>query len=110
VTDSPLLPTPFKVTLNSSGNGSVRVGPGIPRQTWFINLLSVTVSTNVAEPVAKVWFGNAGSAFLGGTYTGANDVFGPDILLANGQYLTVVWTGGDANAIATCTVSGTIRS
>lgn len=97
-----------RVTLDASGNGQVRLGPGRPNTRWLIKRISVTTSTNTLEPEAKVYRGSVGdAAFVTGTFTGSSDTDpGVDEELHPGEQLIVRWTGGDVGATATATWYG----
>lgn len=96
------------VTLNASGNGSVRLRPGNFRTRWSVQSVKVGVSTNVAEPVANLTLGSVTGAPLGSTYTGSNDTCSDlRVELTPGQGIWCTWTGGDPGALATATVYGT---
>jgi len=95
-------------TLDSSGNGTVRIGPSRISETWTVTNLSVATSTNNKVSRAYVYLGTESpGGLLGGTENGSRDQMGPDQVLYTGQFLTVVWRGGDAGATATVTVTGT---
>lgn len=95
------------VTLDSMGSGSLRIGPTRISETWFVNTLTVATSTNNKIPRAFVYLGTESpGGFLGGTENGSRDTMGPDIALHTSQFITVKWTGGDAGATATTTVTG----
>lgn len=99
------------VTLDGSGNGTARVGPAAHGVTWKPTVASLKVSTSVNSPTCLVYAGPTATAdnFVDGTYTGAqnstSNIDGQVLYL--GQYVHAVWTGGDAGAQATLTVSGT---
>ncbi len=97
-----------RVTLDASGAGSVRFGPGRHGVRWTIRRITVQTSTSALVPRAKVYRGEIGdAAFITGTFVGSFDVDdGLDEQLDAGEYLTVAWTGGDAGAVATATWSG----
>lgn len=98
----------FTVKLDGSGNGNVRLRPRSVRTTWNVGSVQVQTSTNVAEPTCNVYLGGPTGQNLGGTYTGSNDTCsGLNAQLYPGQYLTAVWSGGDAGATATATAYGT---
>lgn len=106
----PLLDTK-RVTLNGSGTGTVTFGPSRPGEKWTVNRTSVLVSTQVLEAQAKTYRGSVGpGSFISGTVSGSTGDTddGLNEVLWSGQYLTVQWTGGDANAVATVTYGGTI--
>lgn len=99
------------VTLDGSGNGTVRLGPSNSFQQWVPSNVACAVSSNTAEPVFVCYNGTPSNANrIGGTYTGSNDSDSiTDVVLYPGSYLTGVWTGGDAGAIATMTIQGTVN-
>lgn len=98
------------VILDGTGAGTVLLQNGKPFQTWEVLKVSVTVSTNVLEPIAKVFLGpvSAGN-LLDGTETGHNDSSDINATLMPGEYLTVQWTGGDVGAVATASFYGNIK-
>lgn len=108
MTASPLTEN-YTVKLDGSGNGKVSFGPTRARQRWIAPLtIAVTTSTAVLIPTATV---TMGAQNLGSSYTGSadsNDL--PNITVYPGQLITVTWTGGDANAIATASVTGTVET
>jgi hypothetical protein len=104
------LDTSSAVTLNGSGNGSVTLQNGKPFQTLKVKKVSVSVTTDVLQPVAKVYLGSVSPGnLLDGTETGANDSSDIDATLMPGEYLTVEWTGGDSGAIATASFYGDVE-
>jgi hypothetical protein len=127
----PLVGETRSVTLSSSGNGTARWSPGQPatgggvgaarRSGYSVDVTSVVVSvaplsgntTPIQNATATAYIGygiqstnaadSKGATFngsLGGTlsFTGR---------LLPGDWITIVWTGGDVGAIATMTVNGT---
>jgi hypothetical protein len=105
------------VVLNSSGNGQVVLGPQRVREHWQVSAVGVSVSAAnpqvgpIKQAVATAYLGtgaNPGS-FLSSTATGSSGdtcgVANQDI--QTGQYITVVWVGGDAGQTATASVFGT---
>lgn len=107
VQEYPLLES-RNVVLNSSGDGTVRIGPTRISETWTVTSLSVATSTNNKIPRAYVYVGTESpGGLLGGTENGSRDQMGPDQVLYTSQFLTVAWKGGDAGAAATVTVTGT---
>lgn len=104
---SPLAET-YTTKLDGSGNGQVVFGPTRQRQKWTPPL-NVAVSTSSATnmPTAQLFLGNQP---LGGTYTGSQDSDDlPALTLYAGQTLRVVWAGGDAGAVASATITGTVE-
>ena len=100
------------VTLNGSGAGTASIGPSFPRESWDVSVASVSVATNTSEAVCKVSQGaTAGQVFVDGTTWGSTgdstSNFSAPVFL--GSKVFAVWTGGDANAVATLTVTGTRR-
>jgi hypothetical protein len=104
---APLFET-YTTTLDASGNGSVTFGPTRQRQKWTPPL-TVAVSTSTAVKMSTVQL-FLGSSPQGGTYTGAQDADDlPALTLYAGQKLKVVWSGGDAGAIASATITGQVE-
>ncbi len=100
------------VTLNGAGAGTASTGPQFPREVWDVSVASVSVATNTAEAVCKVSQGAvAGQTFVDGTTWGSTgdstSNFSAPVYL--GSRVFAVWTGGDAGAVATLTVTGTRR-
>lgn len=93
-----------QVTLNAQGFGVVTLTPGRYDVTWHLTQASVIASTNVKEAKAQL------SSFpfqLPGTYSGSSgDTTGLDLTLSASQQITCTWSGGDAGAVATLTVTG----
>lgn len=98
-----------QVVLNGSGNGSVGIGPLYAAQTWYPNMISIRVSSNANEPTFNYYWGKtAGQANqLGGTFVGSNnqDSLSGRVLHPGDSWLCV-WTGGDAGATASVTLTG----
>lgn len=94
-------------TLDASGNGTAEIQ--VPRlETWNVQKIAVTTSTNVLEPVAAVYVDSPSPGnLLGSTYTGSNDSSNENQILMPGQYLVCRWSGGDPGAKATISVFGT---
>jgi hypothetical protein len=118
---------PVAVKLDGSGNGTAKITPGQPAAPgsgvgagrnsgylWNVTGIGVKVATNTAEAVCKAYISygvqSAGDAdFQGQTQTGSTgDTCTVNATLRPGDWITVVWTGGDANAIATARVFGTV--
>lgn len=96
------------VTLDTNGDGTLKLGPTRPSETWNVTNLSVTVSTNNKIPRSMIYLGTVSpGGFIGGTENGARDSMGPDLMLWTNQFITVVWKGGDTGATATVSVNGT---
>jgi hypothetical protein len=102
------LNTSGTVKLSAAGAGTVTLAPtGL--ENWHVTRVAVTVTTNVLEPVARVYIGSvAPGNLLAGTYTGSLDSSDEDQYVSPGQPLLCVWTGGDAGATATLSVFGEV--
>ena len=117
----------FTCTLNGSGNGTARISPGQPGSPgsgvgasrnsgllWNIEGVAVSVATNVLESKASAYVSygiqSAGAADLQGTTQlgSTGDTCTCTATLRPGDWITVTWTGGDANQIATARVFGTV--
>jgi hypothetical protein len=115
------------VVLDGSGNGTARISPGQPggpgsgvgagRNSgllWNVTGISVNVATNVLEASAKTYVSygiqSAGLAdFQGQTQTASTgDTNTINATLRPGDWITVVWTGGDPGQAATLKVFGTV--
>ena len=115
------------VILDGSGNGQVSITPGAPSKgggvgvgrnsglTWDVTGVAVSVTTQVKESQCSVYLSygilDASSAsFQGQTATGSTG--DTDTLTATirpGDWITAKWTGGDAGAVATMRILGTVN-
>ena len=100
------------VTLDGTGAGTAQIGPSFPREVWDVAVASVSVATNAKEAICKVSQGAiAGQTFVDGTTWGSTgdstSNFSAPVYL--GSSVFAAWTGGDAGATATLTVTGTRR-
>jgi hypothetical protein len=115
--------TTESVTLDANGNGIVVLGPTGLGNVWAPIQVAVFTSTNVITPtgylytgpnvpayVAKGEIGSVTSPFLqiGGTATANNDSIGfvSNLAVSYGEALVFQWSGGDAGAQATMSVTG----
>lgn len=99
-------PIPIQTTLDGSGNGTVTFQP--TGDNARITTLFVKVSTAVLQANVNIYKGQvADSNIVGNTPSGSTGApaFG-NIDLFDGETLYVVWSGGDAGAIATATFVG----
>lgn len=101
-------PIQGSVTLDGSGNGTLRFAPA--GEQWSITGVSVRATTNVLEATATLYKDYVGQAYrLSGTFAGSsgdsNDLSSP-IPVVDGQPLYVQWIGGDPGATATAILSG----
>ncbi len=107
------LATSASVALDGSGKGTARLGPQVG-QRWRLRTASILVVNAILIPQCKIYMGAAplDPFFVDGTYTGAlastSNVNGRP--LTNGQQIFAVWTGGDAGAVATLTITGTVET
>jgi hypothetical protein len=98
------------VTLDSSGNGTVTIGPTNPYQKWNVSAVNVNVDKQTDTPQFQLYQGNGPNVNgLGGTYNGNQNSTSVDVVLYPGQKLCGVWTGGTPGAIATMTLNGTME-
>jgi hypothetical protein len=97
------------VTLNFFGVGTADLGPSYYNEEWHVTNVALFVSSNAAEPTARIYVGDAvPSNQLGGTYNGSNDSTDVDVTLHPGQKITCRWgdANGDPGAKATLSVYG----
>jgi hypothetical protein len=102
--DALVLDVTGSVILSAAGSGTVKLSPGSSRVTWHPNNAQVNVSSNTNEPTAVLSLN--GTTKLASTYTGSNDSTSLDCLVRNG-FIQCTWTGGDAGARATLSLTGT---
>lgn len=102
------------VQLNGSGAGTVRLTPDGSNEKWLPTVASVKVSTNTAEATCKIYCGQTATDnnFVDGTFSGSTGdatdrLTGNIVSFTQNRYIFAVWSGGDANAIATLNVVGT---
>lgn len=99
------------VALDGSGNGTISLGPYGPSETWTPSNVSVICSSNTKEAVCKIYVGPkvAPQYFKDLTVDGSTGdaTDRANVLVANGNFIWAVWTGGDAGATATLNVDGT---
>jgi len=99
-----------QVTLDGSGNGTASIGPLSPGEVWDDLIAAVRVATNVNEAICTVYSGaaaTAGYARGATTWGSTGDSTGQLSEVRVGGQVFAVWTGGDAGAVATLTVTGT---
>lgn len=100
--------------LDSEGNGTAKLGPTGPQESWSPTNVSVICSTNVSEAVCKVYVGpTATNPFfkditVDGSTGDATDKC--NVPVPKGSFIWAVWTGGDVGATATLNVDGTKSS
>lgn len=115
------------VVLDGSGNGTARISPGQPGAPgsgvgasrnsglmWDVSSVSVSVATNASEAKASCYvsFGIQSTTpndFKGVTLLGSTgDTCTVNETLRPGDWITVIWAGGDPNQVATMRVAGSI--
>ncbi len=100
------------VVLDSSGDGTAKVGPAGTREAWQPLVASVICSSNNSEARCRVYLGDSEATwrFIDGTLSGSTgDSTGnvAGLPVPFGRWIWAVWTGGDPGATATLTVNGT---
>ncbi len=96
-------------TLDGSGYGVARLGPGRAGVTWRITSAAVSIAGPLPTemPEVRLYLGEPSPGNeLTSSYTGARNSTDLDVLLASGQYLTAEWSGGDAGSRGTLSVYG----
>ena len=97
-------------TLSGSGAGVASTGPLSPGEVWSNLTVSVGVATNVAEATCRIYAGAAATPgyFADGTTWGSTGDSTTNVgPVRVGGNVFAVWSGGDADAKATMTISGT---
>ena len=111
MTSVPLRET-ASVTLNGAGNGTAKVGPLSAREKWHPASVSVSANQNPTNDAAcSIFVGDANTmnfrdGCIDGSTGDSTDKCNADVISC-GQYVWAIWTGGDAGARATLTVTGT---
>ncbi len=111
MTTSPLNENAY-VTLDGSGNGTLKMTPWGGGVTWQPSSVSVKCSSATNEAVCKIYVGPSATDpyFVHGTFSGStgdsSDRVGSYQIDTHGNNLWAVWSGGDAGATATMSVSG----
>ena len=118
----------YSVTLDGSGNGTARATPGQAGSpgsgvgaarysglVWELTGVAVQVATNVKEAQASCYVSRGiqsanSNTFQGQTQQGSTgDTCTVTANLRPGDWVIVKWSGGDAGAIATMRVTGTVQ-
>ena len=95
------------VTLDGSGNGTVRLAP--VGTDWYVDRITVKCSSRVLESICRVYQGQIQDAyFVVGTLSGStgDTTTSDNLLVTDGTALWVVWSGGDVGAIASVNIFG----
>ena len=101
------------VTLNGSGAGTARLGPLTARETWYpinagVKAVSTIPPTNEAQCVIYVGQTATAENFRDNTFSGSSGDASGKVSgkLPKNYFVFAVWTGGDAGAKATLSVTG----
>lgn len=97
-------------TLSGAGAGTASIGPLSPGEQWSDLTVSVSVATNTAEATCRTYAGAAATPgyFCDGTTWGSTGDSTTNVgTVRVGGNVFAVWSGGDAGAKATMTISGT---
>jgi hypothetical protein len=104
-------------TLDSSGNGTLQVGPGVPGHVWFPTLVTISMTGAIPAPGSgliaslSLYAGNGPTPdnLVDFTYNvnagSSTNIAGQT--LYSGQFVYVVWANGNASATVTLNVNGT---
>jgi len=100
------------VTLDGSGNGTVKLGPLTARETWKPSTASVRVNQNPTnEAQCVIYVGQFATqenfrdlTFSGSSGDSSGKVSGKPV--KKGDYIWAVWSGGDAGQRAALNVIG----
>lgn len=98
------------VTLNGSGGGTAKVGPLSAREVWYPDNVAISITGATKQATANLFKGpdTTQSNFRDISTFGSGDSSGAcnaDTVRC-GDYIWVVWTGGDAGKQAILTVTG----
>jgi hypothetical protein len=99
------------VKLNGTGAGTAKVGPISARETWYPGVAAVSANANPTnESRCNISVGDVNTLrFVDGTVSGSSgDNTGKiaSSVIRCGEFVWAVWSGGDANQMATLTVTG----
>jgi len=107
----------IQLKLDGSGNGIARLTPFGARNSglsWNLQGATCSVATNTSEAQAACYVSYGIQSqdptnLQGVSQQGSTgDTCTVSAVLRPGDWITMVWTGGDANAIATMRVFGTV--
>lgn len=101
-----LLDASGSITLDGSGNGTVRLAPA--GEKWEVRRTRVECSTSTTEAVVRLYRNQVAPRYvIDGTESGSTgDTSDTVYFLEDGVGVIVEWTGGDPGATATVTLSG----
>lgn len=99
-----------QIALNANGAAILRIGPANVYQVWQVEAVAINCTVSSPNPVVNVYNSNNPSTqYLGGTYNGAQNSAKIAATLHAGQQICATFTGGQAGAIATLAVQGTVN-
>lgn len=104
----------ISTVVNAAGRAEVFLAPSGPGESWFVNLVAVSVDPFPTGtdpiPIATMYLDSqvAVNSF-GATETGYNDMYDCSILLAHNQRLWIVWENAVVGATATMSIFGERR-
>lgn len=100
-----------QVTLDANGNGTAGAGPLSARETWQPDSVHVSVASNTKEATCSIFVGDDTTQrnFRDTTFSGSSGDSSDRVNsnLRNPQKVWAVWSGGDAHATASLTITGT---
>lgn len=103
-----ILNVDVQVKLNGSGAGTAKLSPGFGEE-WAPATISVKVATAVLEAQCRIFYGTdtTDANYVDGTLSGSTGDSTDRLNYARlPNSIFAVWTGGDANAVATLGVLG----
>lgn len=107
MSDTPLSES---ASAQAAANGVARalLGPLRAFETWQVRRVTVSSTSTVLIPTARVYRGAVSpSRLIDGTYTGTLDSTDTmDLELKSGDKLVAEWTGSDVGAVCTLTIEG----
>ncbi len=100
--------------LSWAGAGTIRLGPVPAFQQWEVSLYTVQTvgGTGTLQALVQVYRNLVNPAnLIDGTYGGNFDTSSQDpaLILTYGESLFFVWSGANANAVATMRAEGIVR-
>ena len=94
-------------TADANGRAFVQLGEFRMGETWTVERMTVTSSSTVLVPTARVYRDDEiPTRLVDGTYTGTLDTSDVVVDLQSGEILVCVWTGADIGARCTLTIEG----
>lgn len=108
---SVILSDTVSTQLDSSGNGTVSLGPLSAREIWYPQSVYVSVNTQGAEAVCKIYVGDGTEQrnYRDATFTGSTGDSSARVsndTVRCGHRIYAVWSKGDPGATASLSVNG----